>query len=452
MHRIRKVAMWRRIVCMLITVAIAVSTSACWDRQELDEVGIVGSISLDKGENGQVIVSLEVLNPKALSSARSVGESTSTVAVLLRDQADTLAAALTNAQRRMPRALTMGQVSSIIFGQALAREGIGQYLDYVLRDARIRNSAIISTCDTGSGLLQRPMIEALPSRVLFALSTTALRSGKTVRTTLNEFIVKLSEPGIEPVTLHTAGRQTKDIQVKRQGQEVKQTDKATSLEQPIDVNVDIEGELPDDSPVLDPLKEAASGELVPGMTIDIGIAAYKGDKLVGLLDGTEARGYLWLSGDLQETSMDVPDPFGSGKMVGLDVVRANSSFKPVFEGGPRGIKIQAEIHVDLEASQFEMGSDLRQPGIVDALEESARAVVTREIFATLERVQNELKTDIYGFGFEVYKSNPDLWATMEEIWNDEVFPYVEVELDVKTRVRAPGAIWGLKEQGLLPRK
>jgi hypothetical protein len=35
MHRIRKVAMWRRIVCMLITVAIAVSTSACWTARNL---------------------------------------------------------------------------------------------------------------------------------------------------------------------------------------------------------------------------------------------------------------------------------------------------------------------------------------------------------------------------------------------------------------------------------
>jgi len=443
----------RRLALALAIVVLASSTSACWDRQELDEVGIIGAIGLDKGETGQVVVSLEVVNPKALASAVAAGgDSAPVVAVVLRDEADTISAALSNAQRRMPRALSTGQVSSIIFGQSLAREGIGQYLDYVLRDARIRNSAVIATCDTGSGLLQRPLIEAIPSRVLLALSQKALAGGRTVRTTINEFIVKLAEPGIEPVTLHTAGRKTKDIQVKRQGEEIKQTDKAVLLEQPVDVNTEIEGELPDDHPVLDPLREAASGELVPGMTMDIGIAAYKGDKLVGLLDGTEARGYLWLSGDLHETSVDVPDPFGSGKMVGLDVVRANSSIKPIFEGGPMGIKIHAEIHVDLEASQFQLGTDLRDPGIIEALEESLDALVTQEVRKTLERVQKELKTDIYGFGFEVYKSNPDLWATMEHTWNDEVFPYIEVELEVKTRVRAPGAIYGLSPHGLLPRE
>ncbi|MGE5580291.1 MAG: Ger(x)C family spore germination protein [Bacillota bacterium] len=443
----------RGLVWAMVIVMLAASTSGCWDREELDEVGIVGAIGLDKGGDGQVIVSLEVVNPKALASAQTMGgDSAPVVAVVLRDQADTISSAIRNAQRRLPRTLTMGQVSSIIVGQSLAREGIGQYLDFVLRDARIRNSAVLATCDTGSGLLQRPLIEPIPSRVLLALSNTALAGGKTVRTTINEFTVKLAEPGIEPVTLHTAGRKTKDIQVKRQGEEVKQTDKAVMLEQPIEANVDIEGELPPDSPVLNPLKEAASGESVPGMTIDVGVAAYKGDKLVGLLDGAEARGYLWLSGDLREASVEVPDPFGSGKMVGLDVVRANSSIKPIFEGGPEGIKMHAEIHVDLEAAQFQLATDLRKTGIIDALEQSLDALVTREIRATLERVQKEFKSDIYGFGYEVYKSNPDLWATMEHTWNDEVFPNVEVELDVVTRVRAPGAIYGLLPHGLLPRK
>jgi spore germination protein KC len=404
-----------KIVVVLLGAALAASVSGCWDCEEIDDIGIIGSIGLDKGEGDKVIVSLQVINARALATSGLGGAGTTTpvVAVVLRNEADSIPHALASAQTRTPRALTTGQLNTVICGQALAREGIGAYLDFLLRDAKVRNSAVLATCDTGAGLLQRSMLDQLPSQSLLGLARSALAAGQTVRVTINEFAVKLAEPGVEPVTMHTAGRRTKDVEVKRQGEAVKQTDKAVMLEQPVDVDVTVQGELPSDSPVLDPLKEGGSGELLPGVTIDVGIAAYKSDKLVGLLDGPEARGYLWLSGDLKETSLDVPDPSGSGKMVGLDVVRANSKIKPVFEGGPEGIKIKAEIHVDLEAAQFPLGTDLRQPGFVDKLEKSLDALVTQEIRSTLQRVQKDLKSDIYGFGYEVYKANPKLWATME---------------------------------------
>lgn len=435
-----------RLCAGLLALVLAVSVSGCWDRKEIDEVGIIGSMGLDKGEGDKVVISLEVINPRALAIGFGGGAAgvSPVVALVLHDEADTISNAISNAQRRTPRSLTTGQMNTVIFGQALAREGIGQYVDFLLRDARVRRSIILATCDTGAGLLQRPFLDPIPSRTLSGLARSAAASGKTVMVTLNEFVVKLAEPGVEPVTMHTVGRRTKDVQVKRQGEELKQTDKAVMLDQPVDADVDLQGELPSDSPVLDPLKEAGTGEFVPGMTIDAGIAAYKGDRLVGLMDGAEARGYLWLAGKLEQTALDVPDPFGSGTIVGFDVIRANSSIEPVFEDT---VKMKAEIHVDLEAAQFPLGVDLRKPGVVEALESSLDALVTQEIRSTLQRVQKEMKSDIYGFGYEVYRSNPGLWATMESTWNDEVFPDLEVILEVHTRVRAPGSVYGLREHG-----
>ena len=437
-----------RVLAALVSMALSVSISGCWDRREIDEVGIIGSMGLDKGEGDKIVVSLEVINPRALSMGTlGTTQASPVVALVLRDEVDTIAEAISNAQRRTPRSLTTGQINTVIFGQSLAREGIGSYIDFLLRDAWIRSSIILATCDTGAGLLQRPLLDPISSRTLSGLARSAPGSGKTITVTLNEFAVKLNDPGIEPVTLHTAGRRTKDVQVKRQGEEVKQTDKAVMLEQPVDADVDIQSELPSDSPVLDPLTEAASGEFVLGMTINLGIAAYKDDRLVGLLDGFEARGYLWLTGELEQAAVDVPDPFGSSKQVGLDVIRASSSIKPVIDEATGSIKIEAELHVDLEASQFPAGTDLRDPGIIDALENSLDALVTREIRSTLERVQKEMKSDIYGFGNEVYKKDPELWAKLESTWNDEVFPNLEVVLDVQTRVRAPGSIYGLHDRG-----
>jgi spore germination protein KC len=427
---------------LALTLVFAVALAGCWDNMEIDEVALVGSIGLDLGEEGNAIVSLEIINPAAVAtgSGNSAGNPPPVVAIVSRDEAPTISAAIANAQRRVPRTIATGLINTVICGQPLARQGIGQYIDYLIRDAGIRRSAVLATCDTGAGLLQRPYMDPIASRTLSGLAQSAVEGGKTMTVTLNEFAVKLAEPGIEPITLHTVGRRTKDVQVKTQGEQVRQTEPALMLEQPINANTEIDGELPSDSPVFDPLKEGGSGEFMPGTTIDIGIAAYKGDKLVGLLDGVEARGYLWTTGKLEAGVVEIPDPRGSGNTVSFDVVRSSASVKPSFG---EQIRIRAELHIDLEASQVPLGMDLRDKKLIEEFESHLDALVLREVQSTLTRVQKELRTDIYGFGNKVYRAKPKLWAELEPRWNEEIFPNLEVEFKIHTRVRGPGAVYGL---------
>lgn len=435
----------RRIGFVALIILLALISSGCWDTVEIEQVALVGSMGVDKGQGDKVVVSLEVINPGALATGiQGATAQSPVVSIVTRDEATTIANAINNAQRRTPRRISTGLIGTVVFGQSLAREGIGQYIDYLIRDARVRSSALLVTCDSGAGLLQRPFMYPLPSRTLAGLSQSAPASGMTITVTLGEFTAKLAEPGIEPTTMHTVGRKTKDVQVKRQGEEVKHTDPAFMLEEPIDVDITLESELPAESPVLNPYKEASSGEFVPGITIDIGIAAYRGDKLVGLLDSAEARGYLWTTGELEQSTVEIEDPRGSGKKIALRVIRSSASTKPVID--QEVIRMDVELHVDLETTEGPLDIDVSDQTLVRALEKSLDALVLHEAQATLNRVQKELKSDIYGFGNKVYRANPRLWEKLESRWNEELFPNLEVRFDVKTRVRAPGAAYGVRSR------
>lgn len=432
----------RRTGLVALIILLALGSSGCWDSIEIEEVAIVGAMGIDKGQGDKVVVSLEVINPGALATGiQGATAQSSIVSIVTRDEATTIPAAITSAQRRTPRRISTGLIGTVVFGQSLTREGIGQFVDYLVRDARVRASALLVTCDSGAGLLQRPFMYPLPSRTLSGLALSAPAAGMTMTVTLGEFAAKLSEPGIEPITMLTVGRKTKDVQVKRQGEEVKQTDPAFMLEQPIDVDIALESELPSDSPVLDPYKEAAGGEFAPGITIDIGIAAYRGDKMVGLLDGVEARGYLWATGRLEQSTLEVPDPGGSGKTIALSVMHSSVSIKPVLD--QEVIRMDVDLHADLETRQGPLDMDMNNKTLIGSLEEALDALVLHEARATLNRVQKELKTDIYGFGNRIYRADPRLWEQLEPRWNDEFFPNLEVRFQVKTRVRAPGAAFGL---------
>lgn len=435
----------RRIGFVALIILLALISSGCWDTVEIEQVALVGSMGVDKGQGDKVVVSLEVINPGALATGiQGATAQSPVVSIVTRDEATTIANAINNAQRRTPRRISTGLIGTVVFGQSLAREGIGQYIDYLIRDARVRSSALLVTCDSGAGLLQRPFMYPLPSRTLAGLSQSAPASGMTITVTLGEFTAKLAEPGIEPTTMHTVGRKTKDVQVKRQGEEVKHTDPAFMLEEPIDVDITLESELPAESPVLNPYKEASSGEFVPGITIDIGIAAYRGDKLVGLLDSAEARGYLWTTGELEQSTVEIEDPRGSGKKIALRVIRSSASIKPVLD--QEVIRMEVELHVDLETREGPMGMDMTNQTLLEAIEDSLDALIMHEARTTLNKVQKELKTDIYGFGNKLYRANPKLWAELEPRWNEELFPDLEVHFQVKSRVRAPGAAYSVSSR------
>ena len=54
-------------------------------------------------------------------------------------------------------------------------------------------------------------------------------------------------------------------------------------------------------------------------------------------------------------------------------------------------------------------------------------------------MQHKLKADIVGFSKEFYRKYPKQWKVIENHW-DEVFPEVEVNINVKAHIRREGYI------------
>lgn len=51
----------------------------------------------------------------------------------------------------------------------------------------------------------------------------------------------------------------------------------------------------------------------------------------------------------------------------------------------------------------------------------------------------ELDSDIFGFGAELNRTNPEKWAELRERW-DEEFPRVDVQVEVKAKLRRSGLL------------
>ena len=433
--------MSKRMSILTVTLLLSVTLlTGCWNRRETADMAIVSAIAMDQLEEGKVLVSLEVLNPMTLAVGVGAGpQDGQPVAWIMTEESTTISNAIGNMARRSPRRIFVGQVSTIVFGQNLARAGIGPYLDYFARQGNFRRTVLINVCDSAAGLLQRPFMKPVPSLALEGLSVTAASSGRSTPIDLNEFLLKMAEPGIEPIAMHTASRETEDLIIKPLGAEVEQDRPSVTREQPLDSDENIPGTLPPDSPVLDPLRQGGTSEPMPGMTILLGISVFRGDQLRGFLDGLDARGYLWAVGRLHEGPVELSKPLEDEGAIVFQIIRVDSSIKPHVEGEQITMKIgiKADFQVE-EVTAHDVF--LGDPETIRELAENLGRMIAEEIRHSLDIVQKAFQSDIYGFGQALYRKAPKLWQQMEEDWNEGIFPDLPVEIDVTVRIREPGLI------------
>lgn len=423
----------------LAGVLLAIAVSGCWGSVETDQLSIIGSIGVDTVTPGKVLLTLEITNPSAFAIGIGQDGGNKVVGWILTEESSTLPNAVGNAQRRMPKRIFLGQVSNIIFGMNLARQGIAEHLDFFARESLFRRSVFLSTCDSAAGLLQRPLVEQLPSLTLRGLVQHSLSSGRTVQVTLNEFLLRMSEPGIEPITMHTAGRDTHDLVIKRQGEEVRQQKPAEKRKQPLESERNVPAMLPPDSPLLEPLTEHGTAEALPDITINLGIAVFRGDRLVGFLDGNDARGFLWIDGRVANGAIiEVPYP-QEDAVLGMRLKQIKSSVKPILDKNGTH-RIEVKVAIELEASQLPLAIDISDAITRKDIEERLARQVKQEILKTLRIVQKEFKSDVYGFGQAFYRRYPAAWERLAPEWNETVFPDLQVDVGVTCKVFLSGAI------------
>jgi spore germination protein KC len=75
--------------------------------------------------------------------------------------------------------------------------------------------------------------------------------------------------------------------------------------------------------------------------------------------------------------------------------------------------------------------------VLKKIENRMAEVVKKEIEAVLYRCQEELNTDIFGFGATFNRSFPREWEELKGDWEIE-FPRLEISLEVAAHVKHSG--------------
>ncbi|KKM11332.1 hypothetical protein SY88_08790 [Clostridiales bacterium PH28_bin88] len=385
---------WRKISLLLLTALLLCAPAGCWSRREINEVAFVMALGLDFVPGGPYRVTVQVARAEAFSkeaggSPREKGFEVYTA------MGTTPAEAVRNLSRQLPRRLLLSHCRIILIDERLAVAGVEPVLDFFQRNHEFRETAwILVTRGEAHDLLKKEVnMQNIPAETISRLMKYSEETSRGHAVTIKDFLQNLITPGVDPV--------------------------------------------------------AASVEVLPGPAqggkpkarLD-GVAVFKGDRLVGWLDDKETRGFLWAVGEAGSGVIVVDAPGDRGK-VAFEFLRARRKITPEIRDGRLMIRLEIDtegILADLDNTRMASGRGITArelAGVIEGIEDNVEAAIKDEVRAALLKAQQEYLADIFGFGRAIRRRFPREWRTVAARW-DEIYPFVEVQVEVDARLRESG--------------
>lgn len=166
-----------------------------------------------------------------------------------------------------------------------------------------------------------------------------------------------------------------------------------------------------------------------------GAGLFKGDRLVGFVGPDEAMAVAWVRNRTRETLFTVFPPEGGLVTLVGHVVHSRLEVVP----GSQGPQARLELSVVGEFLENSARLDLTDPVVVDRLERLFEETVAFEVTQAIQNVQRR-GTDVLGFGFALFKKDPQAWQDRWAREWDETFPTVPVQVKATVDARRIGLI------------
>ena len=166
-----------------------------------------------------------------------------------------------------------------------------------------------------------------------------------------------------------------------------------------------------------------------------GIAVFKEDKLVGWLTDEEGIAYNIITNQVKNTLGTLSCPEG-GK-VNIHVDKLTSKLKSTIDDGKPKIKIDIQISGNIGEIDCEI--DITKEETVKMLEKIYEEQVEKNVNETIQVVQDDFQSDIFGFGAAIHQRNPKEWKKIQSQWDTE-FSEIKTTVKAKVNIRHFGTV------------
>lgn len=395
----------RKISILLLIIMNTVLLTGCWDRVEVNDIAIVMAVGIDKTDDGDICLSLLVPIPKKLSSSGGSGgkggSGDEAPTLIISESGKDIIDAFRKIQAKLPREILFSHTRVIIIGERLAQEGVAGVLDFFSRQrqSNLRTDILFTKENIDEVLGGNPGIERSVAEVFREEG----EMGVGIEIDLKDFLNMMNEEGVNPL-----------------GAQLVKVPLATKTK-----------------------KDEKTEESKPQKTYFSirGAAVFQQDKLVGWMNYNEVKGVLWLRDEIKSgvgaIIVDVPEEKGGGK-IGVRILEAKTELQPKINEDV----LTMHVSIDTTAVIYNNSSkmNLSDPKVIYDLEKMTENQLQERIQIALDKLQQELRCDVLGFGTAVYQKYPKEWKEKYKDDWDEVFPELNVEVACKVPLQRVGFV------------
>ncbi|MDT8717680.1 Ger(x)C family spore germination protein [Clostridium sp. 19966] len=359
--------------------------TGCFDRKELNKIGIVLAVAMDKDLlTNEIIISCEVLKPTALKSQSNPEESVEVVSA----KGFTVYEAVRNISKKLDRKSYFAHNKLIIISEKLAKESITSILDVFIRDPEIRLSVwLVIAKDTEARTLLNINhgVNQIQAFYINEMIKTKWATSQMQVYNLLDFYKKLLKKGNNPTT-----------------------------------------------GAITVINEFGTPELLMA-----GTAAFRKDKLAGYLDYKESRGLNWITNSVKGGIINIPGMKSKDKDIAIEIKRARGKILPKLQNGK--ITFLIKVNVIGNISEIRDTSDISEIKTIEKLESETKKVIDNEIKEAVNKAKNQFHSDIFGFGYALSRYYPKEWDKIKDQW-DKLFFNINYKTDINVKIKRSGQL------------
>jgi spore germination protein KC len=387
-------------ISILSIVCFCIGSTGCWDNRELDDLAIITAMGIDK-RDGQFILTTQVVNPSAMANQKK-SEKQSPV-VTYKTKGKSISEALQRRITLSDRENYTSQMKVLVIGENLAREGIGDILDYLFRSRDIEPTFYICIAkgNTAENTLDvmTPYVSNPADMIYNSIKTQIKNKGTVIGTMPDDLIANLYNEGEEA--------------------------KLTGIEI---IGSKEKGKVADNTQ-----------KIAPDTFLKVNnIGVLHGEKLVGWLSEIESKGLNFILDQMQKSKIEVPCPGNPLKKAVMEIIQSKTAVESKSEHHHPVLSIQVHTQFNLLDIQCK-GLRIDEPQTMKRLNQLAQKEITLMIKTTLYALQKKYKTDVVQFGREVYRSDPTFWKQNKTRW-DQLFVHLPIKVECDASVTFTGMV------------
>lgn len=388
---------------VIILIILAVLLNGLSDARELNELSILSGIGIDVDEEGNYIITTQVLNTQKASQSSGNNSSGSSV-IVYETTSKSIHEALRDIIKKSPNKLYIAHLEVVLLSEEVAKENIKDTLDFFLRDHEESNNFMVVVSKENKPqeiLKQLSATNSDPCKTIFeSIKSTCEYEGSTVDYLLYDSLEMIlndkKELVLASISLDEENDEEEAIQT------LANSDKNE--------------------------KQSSSDENIASKNTFIvtELAYFKDGKFKGYLSKDDAIIYNLLCSKLKKCVLSVNE---DKDLLTFDIIKASSNVKPIYENG----KYKIKIDVNINATISEEGEDVRKSNNNKFKEytKEAQNSIKNDINTMLENCEYKYKTDILGLNNLIYKKCNSSYNKLNNINFEKYSSYASFDINVK---------------------